>query len=1231
MKITAYGGVRPMRGRLPAKTLLIMRLILLLTVVATLQSSAAGWAQNVTIHLKNSPLEKVFLEMRRQTGYQFVYNMQMLKQADKVTIAVRNAPLEQALRISLTGQPFTYTIVDSSVVIKPAKAPAIQVVAPDNIGVSGVVKNGDGTPLQGVSVMIKGTSVGTTTDKEGRFELKSVDEKGTLVFSIVGYGSKEVRLSATTTTLSIELLPSEEKMQEVVVTGYQNIDRKLFTGATAKVNAKDAERNGVPDISRMLEGQVAGVTVQNVSGTFGAAPKIRVRGATSLSGENKPLWVVDGIILEDVVNISNEALSTGDANTLIGSSVAGLNPDDIESFTILKDAAATAMYGARAMNGVIVVTTKKGRNTNGKAQINYSGTFTTYLKPSYKQFDIMNSADQLSVLLELENKGYYNHSDVSRGKDGGIFYKMYNQMYEYDAATDTYTLKNTQEDRLKFLERYARANTDWFDLLFQSSLLQEHSLSINSGSPNSQTYFSTSLLKDNGMTIGDKVSRYTAKFRNSIKLTDKLKGEVLVNGSIRDQRTPGTLTRNSDPVYGVYSRDFDINPYSYALNTSRLMTAYDQSGNQEYFVRNYAPFNIFNELNTNYLTLKGLDLQVQIGLKYKIIPQLEYSVDGAYRFANTTREHYVKEGSNMAESFRANYDATIAAGNINLYTDPQDINSLPVVVLPEGGFYNTTIDQLKNFYFRQNLEFDNTFGDDHRVNVFGSMELRGTDRQNTNYEGIGYQYENGGLVNPNYRYFKKMIEGGDPYFGMGYSKERYAAFMGRAAYSYKDKYSLNATARYDGSNKMGKSKVARWLPTWNVSGAWHLSNESFYGNNIAKVISGATIRGTYGMTASIGNARNSSAVFYNQVTYRPYENEKESAIYLSGLENSELTWEKMYELNIGTDIALFNKIDITIDWYRRKSFDLIGSINTSGIGGQFVKTANYADMEAKGFEFTIAGNPIRVRDGFRWRTQFNVGFNKNKITNLEISPNIWSNVRAEGGMRKGYAQRGLYSIPFAGLDPQYGYPIYNAADGKSTTTYVRLQDEDKNYLVYHGPTDPTVTGGFYNNFSYKRFSISALVTFSAGNWIRLQPAFSAAYSDMYTLSTRMNDRWLQSGDEKRTNIPSLLGVYHVVNGVQNNGATVNGVYTYNAYNYSDQAVAKGDFIRLKRISIDYELPTKLLSRFKIRTAQLSLVGNNIALLYSDKNLFGADPEFFNNGGVAMPIPKQYTLAIKLGF
>src|SRR5690606_20995666 len=288
---------------------------------------------------------------------------------------------------------------------------------------------------------------------------------------------------------------------------------------------------------------------------------------------------------------------------------------------------------ARAMNGVIVVTTKKGRNTDGAAQVNYSGNLTTYLKPTYDQFDIMNSAEQMSILIEMDNKGFFNHSAVSRARTGGIFYKMYNEMYKYDESSGEFGLENTREAKLQFVERYAKANTDWFDVLFKNSLLQDHSVSVSIGSAKSQTYLSTSFIHDSGQTLGDNVRRYTANLRNNMRFSDKFTAEILVNGSIRDQRAPGTLTRESDPVYGKYSRDFDINPYSYALNTSRVITPYDEQGNLEYLTRNYAPFNILNELNTNYLHLGNMDLKVQAGLRYKIMPQLTASVDGAYRYA----------------------------------------------------------------------------------------------------------------------------------------------------------------------------------------------------------------------------------------------------------------------------------------------------------------------------------------------------------------------------------------------------------------------------------------------------------------------------------------------------------------------------------------------------------------------------------------------------------------------
>src|SRR5690606_11319478 len=236
---------------------------------------------------------------------------------------------------------------------------------------------------------------------------------------------------------------------------------------------------------------------------------------------------------------------------------------------------------------------------------------------------------------------------------------------------------------------------------------------------------------------------------------------LLANTSIRDQKAPGTLTRESDPVFGTYTRDFDINPYSYALNTSRLITPYDEQGDLEYFIRNYAPFNIINELNTNYLTLRMLDLKLQGGIKYKIVPTLTYSIDGAYRYAMSDRKHFALDKSNMAEAFRANTNAIVNGDNIFLYENPDFPNNPAVVVLPEGGFFNPTNNEIKNYYFRQNLEYDLAVLDDHKFNFFGSMEIRYTDRDFYNFDGVGYQYSSSGLVNPNYLYFKKIIEAAD--------------------------------------------------------------------------------------------------------------------------------------------------------------------------------------------------------------------------------------------------------------------------------------------------------------------------------------------------------------------------------------------------------------------------------------------------------------------------------------
>lgn len=1106
--------------------------------------------------------------------------------------------------------------------------PSIQLLAQQTEQeLKGTVLDSDGSIVSGASVIVVRKNSGDITDLEGRFVVRAL--KGDkIVVSFVGKLNYTFTWDGKPTT-RITLQSDPKSLDAVVVsTGYQNLNRKLFTGSATKINAKDVERTGLADATKMLEGQVAGVSFQNVSGTFGAAPRLRIRGATSLSGDNKPLWVVDGIILEDVVNISNEALSTGDASTLLGSSVAGLNPDDIESFNILKDAAATAMYGARAMNGVIVVTTKKGRATNGSPRISYTSNLSTYLKPQYSEFDILNSADQMAIMIEMQNKGYYQIPGASRSADGGVFYKLYNKLYEYDPVTDSYALRNDVPTRNEFLNRYANANTDWFDVLFRNALVQEHSLSISSGSEKVQNYASASFMRDNGITIGNSVDRFTGNFRSNFKFSNKFRGELLTTGTVRNQRAPGTSNQNSDPVYGSYYRGFDINPYSYVQSTSRLITQYDENGKDEYFIKNFAPFNIVNELNSNYMKLQSLDFKVQLGLKYNITPGLAYSLDGAMRYVKAQNQTFILENSNMVKAFQAMDDATIVGSNPNLYKDPDWPNNLPVSVLPGGGFYKVANNNLKNYYFRQNLEYDANFREDHKINLFGSMEVRSTDKQNEFFDGVGYQFENGGLVSANHLYFKQAAESGKPYFGMGYNYERFIAYMFRGAYSYKGKYSVNFTSRYDGSNLMGKSTVARWLPTWNVSGAWDIDQEEFWFKK--SWFTSARIRATYGLVASIGSATNSAAVFYNMIARRPYANDQETITGISNLENSELTWEKNREANLGFDLGFNNdKIIVNIDLYHRNIYDLIGPIQTSGVGGEYTKLGNYATMNSRGAEFTISGNPVKTRD-FTWRTQFNFSYNKNKITKMEIAPTIWRSISANGGPVLDHPQRGIFSIQFAGLDHNYGYPTF-IGEGKNVTTYIPLQSDDLSYLKYEGPVDPLVTGGFYNQVSYKGFILSGLIKYSFGNVLRLTPRIAMGYNDMSSMTKDMLNRWIKPGDEAFTTIPAIMDPLSLTKIVDAEGGQVDGRYPYNAYNYSTERVAKGDYIKLAQVSLAYQLPRPFFEKLKMTNATVALVANNILVLHADKRLNGQDPEFYASGGVALPVPKQVTFSLKVGF
>ena len=1088
---------------------------------------------------------------------------------------------------------------------------------PATVELSGKVIDETGEPLIGATLKLKKTGQGTVTDIDGAYKL-TADRSDAVTISYIGYAPQTLSVSRLAQMKVITMQPNDrQQLEEVVVTGMQRMDKRLFTGATVQVNAADAKIDGMPDISRSLEGRAAGVSVQNITGTFGTAPKIRIRGATSIYGSSKPLWVVDGVIIDDVTDISADDLSSGDAETLISSAIAGLNPDDIESFQILKDGSATSIYGARAMAGVIVITTKKG--SAGKTHVTYTGEYTMRMKPSYRDFNIMNSQEQMSVYSELYDKGWLNFSDTYRAAKSGVYGKMYQLTNGYDATTGMFALANTEEARNEYLRSAEYRNTDWFDELFSNSVMHSHSASISGGTDNVSFYGSVSALFDPGWYLQSKVERYTANMNTSIKMSKHLTLNLISMGSYRKQLAPGTLSQSTDVVNGEVKRDFDINPYSYAINSSRTLDP------DEFYTRNYSPFNIKHELDNNYINIDKVDLKFQGELKWKPLRGLEFSALGAIQYSSSTMEHEITEASNQAEAYRAMPDAVVREKNPWLYLNPDLPNSTKYSILPVGGIYLKTDNKMRSLDFRATGNWNHVFNDVHIVNVFAGTEIASVDRQRNYMNGWGMQYDKGELPFYTVDFFKKSIEDGSDYYSINHHYNRSAAFFGNATYSYDARYTLNGTIRYEGTNRLGPSRQARWLPTWNVSGAWNVHEEKFF-KPVSKVLSHLSLKASYSLTADPGpsSVSNATVVLRNYKPYRPFTNIQESGMEIETPANESLTYEKKHELNIGLDMGfLDNRINVAFDWYRRNNYDLIGLVYTSGMGGAISKMANVASMGSHGEELSITTKNIDGKD-FKWETNFIFSHVTTEITDLKSSANIITLVSGRGFALEGYPARSLFSFRFDGLNNQ-GLPKILNQDGEVVDNgeSINFQSQVLDNLVYEGPSDPTFTGSFGNVFRYKGFRLNIFITYAFGNVVRLNPVFSSSYTDLDAMPREFRNRWTMPGDENTTEVPVILTKR------QSQEDSYMQVL-YNAYNYSTARMAKGDFIRMKEISLSYDFPKKWLKPLRISDLSLKLQATNLFLIYSDKKLNGQDPEFFQSGGVAAPVPKQCTLTLRLG-
>lgn len=695
-------------GRKLQISLLKMKVTVLLLLVCVLQSMAGAYSQTAKydISMTGGKLENVFKLIEQKGEYTFLYSIEDVDQISSVNVNVKQADLKEVLDICLANTKLMYEINGRLVIIRVKdEKPEDKMVV-----IKGVVKDKSGEPLPGVTIIEKGTTVGVATGIDGKFTFNTTKHDNiVLVFSFVGMKTKEVKWVGQK-ELDIILEEDALEMEEVVVTGYQSINRRDMVGSYSTVKASDIMMPAYSSIDQMLQGQVAGMMVINTSSRIGASPKIKIRGTSTILGNQDPLWVVDGIIQEDPIQINATTYMTEDLSNIIGSQISWLNPQDIETITVLKDASATAVYGSKASNGVIVVTTKKGKSD--RLTINYTGNLSINTRPNYGMFNLMNSKERIQFSEDaFANKAIYLNEPVK-------------QYHTYEGIMKMYIAGELSQD--EFFDRKEQletVNTDWFKLLTRSAVSHNHNLSISGGTEKVTYNVSAGYSSSLGQEIGNSQERLT--------------GRVAVNAQLRKNiRTNVTINAVTSKTKGFGQ---NVNPMSYATTTSRALPAYDENGDllfyrksASYLLNNNVTdlgYNFINERDNSGSSVETSRFNATLDFSWDITDWLKYQFTGGYTRDNKNNESYRTEKTfGIAENYRG-YDYN---------TVDADSPEFKSAMLPFGGELFTS-DALQSSYNIQNkLLVSKSFNPDNRLNIMVAMELRSTRFSNNSNTVWGY-------------------------------------------------------------------------------------------------------------------------------------------------------------------------------------------------------------------------------------------------------------------------------------------------------------------------------------------------------------------------------------------------------------------------------------------------------------------------------------------------------------
>nr|WP_314832513.1 SusC/RagA family protein [uncultured Porphyromonas sp.] len=911
------------------------------------------------------------------------------------------------------------------------------------------------------------------------------------------------------------------------------------------------------------------------------------RGATSITGKAKPLWVLNGVVLGSDYG-SLEAFSGADPKQVAAGIVPGLSIDNIASVRILTTSSETSSYGPRGIAGVVEITTKSG--AAGVSSLSYRGEFIYRPIPSYDNLNVMNSQQHVALIQDLLDGGMYPIHTLETNKDQGLVGRMYQLFNELDASGKP-RLTNDEASRLAYFRAAERANTNWFKELYRNTIVHNHTLSFNGGTDKTNLFASLTARVDPGWTIGSRSNTYSGNMSADYKLLPTLKiGLNLI----------GEYTTSEDP---------STSAVKYANTTSRALHP------TENYTKDYVSYNIFDELRESRRTKTLGYLGIQGTATWDILKQLRATFVTDIKYTNTVTFLDNTEHSVLARSMRAMQTTNVRNSNKNLRTDPNDPYALPYSVLPEGGIRESRVVQNYINSFKLDLDYHQTFGK-HNVVAAAGVELnQGSVESNWNINyGVLYDLGFHSYYLPDA--IQYLYEQGKDYYTIRNRINNNLGILTRASYSFANRYSIDALLRFDASNRFGPSRYVRWLPTWNVELTWGVDRESFFRH--LRPLSSLRLKTYVGMVADNPSVTNSLEEIYPAIPWRP--NSKEIGLAYKDLANHDLTYEKTLTYGARLGFGLFKgRISAEVDAYRRRSYDLVGPIYTQSLGGVAQKNGNVAELQSSGLQFTLSTVNLKVKN-FSWTTGFSYLHKTNKITSLLSNPTVRTMISGSGFSYEGYPLSSVFSIPFLGLTNE-GMPRFYNERGQETLGDFNFSSSNINFLKYSGTLDPTDVGTLTNTFRYKNFSLSANINYEFGAVTRLR---SISNTDDYSAFPReLTQRWKKPGDEKHTDIPRLPTSY----AFDQYGAD-NLINAYYAYGASTARIVSTDFIRLKEISMEYTVSKTLLRRTPLKNLAVKLQAQNLMLLYSDARLRGDDPEYMYSSSVTAP--KKLILTLRVG-